>query len=216
MTVTRDPTLPFEIRAAAYHFLSDLYLNPPGALTLSSMRAPVFCDSWPLGRGTPDVERGLATLKQALAHAAEDAVRAEFWQLFGTTGPAAAPPWESVYLDRDHVVFGAKTLQVRALFARYGLVCPDTDRTPDDHIGLQLEFLARLAAEAVERLNAGDAPGAAAMTAGMRESLESHLLRWADPFVRRLEAASATGFYAGLGRLTLGVLTAESEDGMMA
>lgn len=84
----------------------------------------------------PDVEAGLARLAETLPAVDARAVQEEFWYLFGALGPAAAPPWESVYLDREHVIFGAETLQMRALYARFGLVF--------DHIGLELEFLARL------------------------------------------------------------------------
>ncbi|HWH68709.1 MAG TPA: molecular chaperone TorD family protein, partial [Candidatus Sulfotelmatobacter sp.] len=135
-----------------------------------------------------------------------EAVQQEYWHLFGDLGPAAAPPWESVYLDREHVVFGVGTLEVRALYARFGLGFPESSRRPDDHIGLQLEFLARLSAWTAERLDAGDEAGAADLLDGQRTCLDEHLLRWVDEYVARVEAVSVTGFYAGLARLTLGLL----------
>lgn len=206
MTATADRTLPFEVRASVYGLLAGLFLSPPDEALLATLRSPDFVAEWPLGRGTPHVEAGLSRLTTALSTVTAEAVRAEFWHLFGTLGPAAAPPWESVYLDREHVVFGSDTLRVRALYARFGLVFPEASRQPDDHIGLELEFLARLSAATVERMVVGDEEGVQVLLAGQRECLEEHLLRWAEAFVTKVEAASATGFYSGVARLTLGVL----------
>jgi hypothetical protein len=127
-------------------------------------------------------------------------------------GPAAAPPWQSVYLDREQVVMGEETIRVRTLFARFGLVSTLTDQQPEDHLGLQLQFLAALAARTAERLAAGDEPGARTLLEGMCECLEAHLLRWVGEFVDLAEAASESGFYAGLSRLTLGLLRFDLDD----
>jgi TorA maturation chaperone TorD len=212
MTSTTDLTLPYEVRAQVYHLLATLYIAPPDPGQLAALRDPSFVADWPLGRGVPDVEAGLARLAEALPGATAEALQAEFWHLFGALGPAAAPPWQSVYLDREQVVMGEETIRVRTLFARFGLVSTLTDQQPEDHLGLQLQFLAALAARTAERLAAGDEPGARTLLEGMCECLEAHLLRWVGEFVDLAEAASESGFYAGLSRLTLGLLRFDLDD----
>ncbi|MDF2627891.1 MAG: hypothetical protein K0R39_1722 [Symbiobacteriaceae bacterium] len=203
-----DLTLPYEIRQQVYTLLANLFLTHPQDPTLAALRDPDFVTDFPLGRGTPDVEAGLTKLAEALAHdgTTADSLKFEFYHLFGTLGPADAPPWESVYLDREHVLLGEDTLKVRALYARFGLAASDPSRQPDDHLALQLQFLAALAARTAERLTAGDEPGARALLEGQRECLEDHLLRWTHQFTARAESASETGFYGALARLTLGLL----------
>ena len=49
----------------------------------------------------------------ALRSADEDALAAEFSRLFEGVGDMPAPPWGSVYLDKDRVVFGASTVEYR-------------------------------------------------------------------------------------------------------
>ncbi|HYG57443.1 MAG TPA: molecular chaperone TorD family protein, partial [Symbiobacteriaceae bacterium] len=180
MRPNTDLTLPYEVRAQVYSLLATLFLTPPDGATLDALRHPSFVTDWPLGRGIRDVEAGLTRLAGALPGATATGLREEFWNLFGTLGPAAAPPWQSVYLDRDHVLMGEETLRVRALFARFGLATAPDGRQPEDHLGLQLQFLAALAARTAERLAAGDQPGARALLEGQRECLEAHLLRWVD------------------------------------
>ena len=212
MSPTADLTLPYDVRAEVYHLLATLYLTPPESDTLAALGHPSFVDGWPLGRGHADVEAGLARLAGALPGATARAVREEFWHLFGTLGPAAAPPWQSVYLDREQVLMGAETIRVRLLFARFGLASALTGQQPEDHLGLQLQFLATLAARTAERLAAGDQLGARTLLEGQRECLEAHLLRWVALFAARAEAASETGFYAGLSRLTLGLLRSDLDE----
>lgn len=209
MSDATDLMLCCQVRAEVYALLAGLYLEPPDDRRLAAIRHPHFVAEWPLGRGQADVEQGLARLADALPAADAAALRQEFWHLFGTLGPAAAPPWQSVYLDREQALMGEETLRVRALYARFGLQAERAVGVTDDHIGVQLHFLSELSRRTVDRLEAGDDAGARELLAGQRECLEAHLLRWVDRFVEKVEAAAETGFYAGIARLTLGLVRAD-------
>lgn len=207
MTQRDELALLLEVRASVYGLLATLYLAPPTPELLATVSAPAFVAEWPLGRGTPGVDSALASLAATLPGLALEPLRQEFFRLFGALGPAAAPPWQSVYLDRERVPFGEETERVRQLFAQYGLALTERGRHAEDHIGLELQFLARLSARAAERLAEGDEPGVQALLRGQRSCLEEHLLRWVDRFVRLVEEASGGGgFYAAMARLTLGCL----------
>lgn len=195
-----------EVRAEVYGLLARLFRDPPDERLLAVIRHPDFVREWPVGRGQPDVDRGLERLAAALPAVDPDALRHEFWHLFGTLGPAAAPPWQSVYLDREGALMGEETLRVRAFYARFGLEAELAVAVTDDHIAVQLAFVSELSRRAAERLRTGDVAGARDLVAGQRECLAEHLLRWADRFATKVEAAGGTGFYAGLARLTLGLL----------
>ncbi|WP_273382009.1 TorD/DmsD family molecular chaperone [Symbiobacterium thermophilum] len=206
---TADPLLFWKIRAEVYRLLAGLFSDPPDDRLLGVMRHPGFLTEWPLGRGQPDVERGLARLAAVLPAVRPEELRREFWDLFGTLGPAAAPPWQSVYLDREGALMGEETLRVRALYARFGLEAEQALAVTDDHIAVQLAFLGELSRQTAECLEGGDEAGARELVDGQRECLEDHLLRWADRFVDKVEAASVTGFYAGVARMTLGLFRSD-------
>jgi TorA maturation chaperone TorD len=81
--------------------------------------------------------------------------------------------------------------EVRDLYAARGLAAADWRRRPDDHLLLQLQFVARWLRDADPDL------------AGLATFLDRHLLRWLEDFARRVAARCDTALYAGLALLTL-------------
>ena len=59
----------------------------------------------------------------------------EYRRLFIGPAPKPAPPWGSVYTDRECVVFGATTLELRAWMRSHGIARQTDDKTPEDHAG---------------------------------------------------------------------------------
>ena len=71
----------------------------------------------------------------------------------------------------------------------------------DDFIGLELDFLAKLAGAAKQAWEAGDAAAAEERLAQSRAFLDEHLLRWVDSLAAGIERAYGDGFYARFTRL---------------
>ena len=115
----------------------------------------------------------------------------EYRRLFVGPGHLPAPPWGSVYTDRECVVFGEATLALRAWMRRVGVARTADERTPEDHIGLMLALLSYLAEERPDLVD---------------EYLRDHLLTWALHYLEALEAAADHPFYQGLAALTRSTL----------
>lgn len=112
----------------------------------------------------------------------------EYRRLF--VGPAAkpAPPWGSVYTDKDMVVFGASTMELRDWMRKSGIaITKGQSDEPEDHIGLMLELLAWLSQERPELIE---------------QFLSEHVLTWSSHFLSQLEAVAEHPFYEGLAALT--------------
>ncbi|MBK8797751.1 MAG: molecular chaperone TorD family protein [Anaerolineales bacterium] len=126
---------------------------PPSEPFLTNLCVEALLADWPLAPDAPDVAAGLHLLRTTLCEenavqALLPALREEYTVLFIGLERVAAPPWESVYLSRDHLLFDEQTLQVRDAYAAFGLQIPHIDREPDDHIGFELLFLAHLMQQA--------------------------------------------------------------------
>lgn len=137
-----------------------------------------------------------ASAPRAGGFAADDALAWEYRRLFVGPAAKAAPPWGSVYTDREQVAFGASTLELRAWMRSHGVARLGGEKDPEDHIGLMLALMAWLAQN---------------QPADLDEFLCLHLLPWAGHFLDLMATAAEHPFYEGLARLTRATL-----DGIQA
>ncbi|MFK0569719.1 Tat proofreading chaperone DmsD [Endozoicomonas sp.] len=108
----------------------------------------------------------------------------QFSLLFEGQGAMAAPPWGSVYLDRDNLLLG-ETAQAYRQFLKKNQVKLETSlNEPEDQFGLMILAMAYFMEtendEAVEEL------------------LSTHLLPWAGRYLELLAEADESGFYQAL------------------
>ena len=143
-------------------------------------------EEWPLGDAA-GATRALAEMVRGLADEADDALVWEYRRLFVGPGPKAAPPWGSVYTDRECVVFGESTLALRQWLREVGIEVPGRGNEPEDHIGLMLVLMAWIARERPELLD---------------DYLAQHLLTWASHFLGIVQQGTEHPFFQGLAQLT--------------
>lgn len=111
-----------------------------------------------------------------------------------------APPTESPWLDKDKLERQGPMFELAAWYAHHGLGAANRQLRPDDHIVLQLQFIAHL----VERCGSdGEAEAA--------HFLDAHLGRWLGAFAERVATRCRTPFYAGLALVSHGYVEALRE-----
>ncbi len=172
----------------------------------------VFAEA-PLAADQPEVAGGLALLqgwsalnRGGLSARAFDEVVSDHTRLFVGPEKLLAAPWESVYADRDRLVFQAVTLQVRDWYGRFGLELAGNYREPEDHVGMEFGFLAHLSQLALRALEAGERGRFDELVQAQRDFLSQHPLRWVPKWCRQMDANARTDYYRGLARLARGVL----------
>ncbi|MDF2876108.1 MAG: dmsD 1 [Sporomusa sp.] len=137
-------------------------------------------------------------------------LQADFNHLFVGPGHLAAPPWESVYRSRERLIFGEQTLAVREFYRSFGLETKKRRSEPDDHISLELEFMAWLCKQAAkpdistEKLNL--------YMSGQTRFLSGHILEWAPALCDDIRKAAELNFFRGLALLTKQWLKADAAD----
>ncbi|NOH99236.1 molecular chaperone [Vibrio sp. 99-70-13A1] len=122
----------------------------------------------------------------ALKSEDEISLTAEFSRLFEGVGDMPAPPWGSVYLDRERVVFGDSTVQYRQFLMANGFELDSGLREPEDQFGLMLLAHAFL-------LENENIPSANVL-------LEKHLLTWSFYYLDLLEKETNSEYYKLLSK----------------
>ena len=169
-------------------FLQDPKTGEAGAAfqALAALDVDAAAAEWPFA-DEAEARACLALMKEGLAHGIEDDDLVwEYRRLFVGPAPKPAPPWGSVYTDRECVVFGESTLALRAWMRAQGIARLVDDKTPDDHIGLMLVLMAWIARN---------------QPADLDDYLRLHLLPWSSHFLDELAEAAKQPFYEGLARL---------------
>lgn len=120
-----------------------------------------------------------------------DALAADFAAIY-LTAAYGASPCESAWTDEDHLLCQDSMFQLRAIYRASGLAAKDWRRRPDDHLVLQLAYLAHAMRQARQLDH----------WRTLAKVMDEHLLRWLPDFSRRVAARCATPFYAGLVLVT--------------
>jgi len=199
-----------EEQALAYHFLGRSFYEAPRAEWLAAFAGDRLFEAWPFPSGDDRTEAGLALLTgfcRGWNPAQLDALTWDFNRLFVGPGEMLAAPWESVYRSKTKLTFQEPTLQVRELYERFGVQAPAIHREPDDHLGLELAFVATLSDLAVRAAATEDATQLTRCFDAQKDFLRDHLLSWAPGCLALVEKHAETDYYRGAALLALGSLT---------
>ncbi|NMM18328.1 MAG: molecular chaperone TorD family protein [Cellulomonas sp.] len=197
--------------AAVFTVLASLLGEAPEAELVDRVRAADQLAQWPV---TDDGEslHGRALLEEsAQAHEDATAVRRDYNRLFFGPDRMIAPPYESVHRSEEHLVFERDTMLVRAAYAEFGLAAPRLNKEPDDHIGLEVNFLATLCVRGMDALDDADDAELAHVLRGIRSFLADHVLAWAPTCLTQAAQGATTHFYQGVAALGLGALAAAQD-----
>ena len=119
----------------------------------------------------------------------------EYTRLFIGPMSLVAPPWESVYGQKDAMLFQESTLEVRNTYRQYGLIPEGYPHVADDSLALELHFMALLAQRGLDAFYAGKNDDLTADLTGSSDFLKKHLLVWVPKFLERTKGAKTNILY---------------------
>lgn len=128
-------------RKKYYQLIHLLFLEPSGSEILVEIRNHGNLQE------LEEIHEGGKILQNVFEQLTEEQIKREyeeFQRLFVGPGPLVAPPWESFYRSREHLLFEEWTYQVREQYHQFGLQFKNENNEPDDHLLLELEFMLSL------------------------------------------------------------------------
>lgn len=167
--------------------LGALLFYPPGSDEVQPLLPLLKAGDWaPLWPGVSDEAKMEVQAMFSQSDTSGESLDDAYQRLF--VGPYAlpAPPWGSVYLDKESVVFGDSTLVLRQWMREHNIEPHLTQAEPEDHIGLMLMMCAWLSEHSPSLLS---------------EFLSVHLLPWAGRYLELLRLKAEHPFYLGVALL---------------
>lgn len=166
---------------ASCHYLGRALQAPPDVPFLDQSRT-AFANIPALAR-IIDLTRH-TDLPELAREAAEDHLR-----LF--SGPAPlAPPWESVWTEKDRLLFGECTAEVAGIYQNWGIAICGEGHAPHDHLGLELTFMGWLLENEEQISQRGTRARDAAIL-----FLHGHILRFAPQVLTTARKSALTPYY---------------------
>ncbi len=151
-----------------------------------------------LERVCPAAQAFAGKMKNAVSAASEEDLRVEYAKLFVGPQGVLAPPYGSVYLEKEHTVMGSSTIEVRKAYEREGLLVDQESHELPDHISVELEFVHYLISRELEALEAGKRKEAIDYIQKQMVFLRAFVIPWAPSLCADITAKSESEYFASL------------------
>ncbi|WP_139651235.1 TorD/DmsD family molecular chaperone [Raoultibacter phocaeensis] len=122
-----------------------------------------------------------------------------------------APPWECVYLTKERVLFQEATLKVREAYRSENMLPSQYPRVSDDHIAIELDFMAKLSEKSCTALEAKDREECQRLLAVQRSFVREHLLAWVSAYAADVAEDAPGSLYACAGSLMAAFLPVDDQ-----
>jgi putative dimethyl sulfoxide reductase chaperone len=166
----------------------------------------------PADTGVPGIDQGFQLLARYLGAVNETTLSdlaADYTRIFLGAGPnesGNAFPYESVYTSPRGLLMQEARDQVVELYRQEGLQRSADLRDPEDHLALELEFVALLCQKTAKALQAQDRGATAHCLSAQNHFLEKHLLPWVPRLCTDIVRIAATDFYKAIAAITASYL----------
>lgn len=197
-------------RRFAYQFLKRAFIEESSADFVTLLIEENLLEAFPGADEPGDVKAGVDDINfylrdpDVLTTDGLARLETDFVNLFIGVGRVKAPPWESVYRSASKLIYQEHTIEVRNEYARQNLAAAKLGREPDDHIALELDFMATLSERAAEALRRDQLSKAKRELAAQKKFLKEHPGAWARQFAGKVSGSAETGFYRGLASVLVG------------
>jgi TorA maturation chaperone TorD len=190
-------------RQNVYDLLRCFFLQEPAQKFLQELKKEKMLKS--LRGYHPELDEGVDLIESVLSSGqlsnfAPDLLL-EFSRLF--VGPAPIPLYESIYRSSTGLLMQEETLAVRKKYMEAGLILPPGNSLPEDHIGVELEFIFYLCQKAAQT---EDAAGRDFLAKMQYRFFREHLMVWIAPLCDRLYQETPSPYFKGVAKVTKGFI----------
>lgn len=179
-------------RAGLYRLFAGVFVEEPGVELLAALRSPATCAALAeagVRFGDDFLEPGLDALAETLA--------CEYTTMFAASG--GFPPIESIRLTGRYQQ--APHFDVKEAYRRAGYVVrKGRFQVFEDHLGVELMFVAELLDRAAAALDRGDLACCRAIERDIKRFWTLHLGRWVRGYCRLVQRATENSLYREMAR----------------
>ncbi|MEM3449326.1 MAG: molecular chaperone TorD family protein [Thermoprotei archaeon] len=202
-------------RAMIYYVLSKVYEKEISKIQILEIKTrnglfPGLKTSETLPK---DVQKGLDLIKRYLNNTesletemVEIDLAEDYAGIFLGVRGVVPHPSESAYMTKDHTIFQKQRDEILQMYQQMGLQKDPSFPEPEDHIALELCFMARLANQTVNALELKNLELLLQMLRYQQSFMDQHLVRWVPKLCQDIYRSARTDFYKGVALFTRGFI----------
>jgi TorA maturation chaperone TorD len=184
------------IRGDCYRLLSACFYQPDKTLFMQENLLRNLTEG--LKRICPPASLFTEKMEEHFAGYSNEDLLIDYAKLFVGPNELIAPPYGSVYLEKERRVMGDSTLKTIELYREAGLAISDDFKELPDHITVELEFMYYLIFKEVEAIEKSDLDSALHFIKMQEIFLNRFLGQWIIPFCEKIKEGTENEFYRSL------------------
>ncbi len=127
---------------------------------------------------------------------------ADYASLFLGAGKHPAHPYESVHTSEDGIIMRESWNDVLEIYGEYSLRKAEHFTQPEDHIAIELEFMAYLCLETQKAIDKEDSKSIDGLIKAQKDFIKKHLASWVPNFYNDIIKGSAKfNFYMAVAKI---------------
>lgn len=131
-----------------------------------------------------------------------DLLVVEYTRLFIGPFSLPAPPYGSVYIEKERKVMGDSTMDALKRYQQFDLDLASGLKEVPDHITIELEFMYFLISKEIESILSSDPELSQVYLTAQTSFLTDHLNGWIPDFTKNMITHSGIEFYRSLAKMT--------------
>ncbi len=210
-----------ENRKAIYIFLTTMYakeLTKPFILELATKKEFFLkladdpeTEETELAEGFKGLAEFASNIKQENLDNIQLELAAEYAGLFLGVRQIPPHPSESAYMSTDHLIMQKPRDDVMMLYRAMGFEKAKEFTEPEDHIALELQFMANLCEKTTEAMKSNKTEDARKYLEAQRNFLNEHLGKWVPSLAADIFKGGRREFYKAVAKVTKGFVAMDSE-----
>ena len=199
------------LRAGLYSLFSKIFREEADLQLLKLMKKSVdkfdSSKNYNNSNKSLDLDDGCKSLRDFFSENTVDddlceELAADYASLFLGAGKHPAHPYESVHTSEDGIIMREAWSNVLQTYGEFCLRKTDNYTQPEDHIAIELEFMAYLCLEMQKAIAMEDSKSIDVLIKTQKNFIKKHLVSWAPNFCSDIVKGSAKlNFYGAVSKI---------------
>lgn len=183
-----------KFRVSIYMLLADCFKQSPSMDSVIALAKIIESVE-------PKDKKMMDDMLDELKISSDTTINRDYIDLFIGPRSLTAPPYGSIYMEEGHQIMGKSTSDAVRLYNSVGFRKANSFKQPEDHIQVELEFMAVLINKTIDAIMNNDYDDALELLNRQDEFLKNHIGSWIRPFAQAIINSAKTLYYKNIAAI---------------